>query len=237
MNDLGRRIPPDDRHIQLYRLTAGTMPISPTPVVLGINWYSAFDRPTQAKDRSWWLPRAGQSLGYVRGGHAICMRPDALRDSWHAYYSQVGGSCVGFSISRMMSLLNRERYDGQKLYLAAQLTDDWDDTPPEEGTSVRAGCDIARRLGMWRVIRGKTEDHPTLDRGIAENRWATSVEEIAACLSPADEGDAILDRGWVRLVNSWGLTYPEVRLDLDVLHRLVFAEQGEATVVTDVPNG
>ena len=137
----------------------------------------------------------------------------------------------------MMSLLNRERYDGQKLYLAAQLTDDWDDTPPEEGTSVRAGCDIARRLGMWRVIRGKTEDHPTLDRGIAENRWATSVEEIAACLSPADEGDAILDRGWVRLVNSWGLTYPEVRLDLDVLHRLVFAEQGEATVVTDVPNG
>lgn len=234
---LGRRIPTDNRHIQRYGLTADTMPTSPTPVVLGINWYWSFQQPTQASDRSWWLPRDVHSLGPVRGGHAICVRPDALRDAWHAFYDQGNeGSCVGYAISRMMSLLNRERYDGHMLYHEAQRIDDWDDTPPEDGTSVRAGCDVARKQGLWRVIRGKTADHPTPDRGIAENRWARSVEEIAACLSPADSGAAVLGRGWVRLVNSWGLSYPEVRLDLEVLYRLVFAEQGEATVVTDVPN-
>jgi hypothetical protein len=234
---LGRRIPPDDRHIRRYSLTADTIPTTPTPVVLGVNWYSGFEYPTQAKDRSWWLPRAGQSLGYVRGGHAICVRPDALRDVWKVFYDQGNeGSCVGYAISRMMSLLNRERYDGHALYHAAQAVDDWDDTPPESGTSVRAGCDVARKQGLWRVIRGKTAAQPTPDRGIAENRWARSVEDIAACLSPSDGGSATLNRGWVRLVNSWGLSYPEVRLDLEVLHRLVFMENGEATVVTDVPN-
>ena len=236
LRNLGRRPPTDDRHLLRYSLTTSTMPTSPTPVVLGINWYTGFDHPTKDSRGAYWLPHAGQPLGRIRGGHAICVRPDALSDVWRSFYNQHNeGSCVGHAISRMMSLLNRERYDGFALYHAAQLADEWDDTPPADGTSVRAGCDVARKQGLWRVIRGKTQDAPTPDRGILENRWATSVDEVAACLSPADRGQAILNRGWVRLVNSWGLSYPEVRIDLDVLHRLIFVEGGEATVVTDRP--
>jgi len=212
------------------------MPWFPTPVVLGINWYTAFDRPIKARDGSWWLPRAGQSMGTIRGGHAICIRPDALRDSWRAFYDQgFEGACVGFAISRMMSLLNRERYSGHLLYHEAQLVDGFSDTPPEEGTTVRAGCDVARTRGLWKVHAGQAAGDPCRDCGISENRWATDVAEICACLDPVDGGAMVLNRGWVRLVNSWGLSYPEVRLDLEVLNRLVFLEGGEATVVTDVP--
>jgi hypothetical protein len=39
------------------------------PVVLGTNWYSKFDNPTQ-KGREWWLAEEGDGLGFVRGGHA-----------------------------------------------------------------------------------------------------------------------------------------------------------------------
>lgn len=236
MGGLGRRIPTDENHIRRYSLTTGTMPTTPTPVVLGINWYWSFGTPTQDGSGAWWLPRAGQNLGAIRGGHAICVRPDLLIDRWRGFYDQGNeGACVGYAWCRMMSLLNRERYDGYSLYRAAQAIDDWDDTPPEEGTSVRAGADVARKQGLWRVIRGRCESHPTRAAGILENRWATSIEEIAACLSPTDNGQHILNRGWTRLVNSWGLSYPEVRIDLEVLNRLVFQEEGEATVVTDAP--
>jgi len=100
------------------------------------------------------------------------------------------GACVGYGWSWAMSILNTvdtyklvtARYDPRWLYQQAQLLDEWPETPPEEGTSVRAGGDVLRMMGHVRVRHGK--DQPvSLAEGIAENRWATSVDEMRACIS------------------------------------------------------
>jgi hypothetical protein len=230
---LGMRRPTDHRHRALYPLTAGTMPDKPTPVVIGINWWTQFDAPV-AGDGAHWIGRSGD-WGVLRGGHAICIRPPALKDEagWWTFYEQHRGDCVGYSIARMMSLLNRRRYAAWLLYDEAQQIDEFSDTPPAEGTTVRAGADVARTLGLH-PVRGKTIGAISPRDGIATNRWANSVEEIAACLSPADTGALVLNRGYVELLQSWGRSYPHmVRLPLEALSRLVFSENGEATVVVD----
>lgn len=238
---LGRRPATDDRHLQRYSLTAETMPIVPTPVVIGINWYERFDEPiiqfgSGIRGVFWLTHKTYPDWGRVRGGHAICLKPPALSDlsDWWGFYDQGNeGACVGFAVSRMMTLLNRRRYRAVFLYHAAQQIDEFADTPPEQGTSVRAGCDVARKQGLWRYRAGVTTGpHP--HDGIAENRWARSVEEVAACLSPADEGKRVLDAGYVEMLNSWGIEYPHrVRIDLESLNRLLFREEGDSTVITD----
>jgi hypothetical protein len=230
---LGRRPPTDDRHLQRWSLTAETLPIVPTPVVLGINWYSGMDTPTTDSRGAHWV----KPIGAVRGGHAICVKPPSVPDTdgWWRFYDQgEEGSCVGFATSRMMTLLNRVRYDGQALYEFAKTIDEWPGSD-YDGTSVRAGMDVARLYGMYRVRHGVTSGPVPAD-GINENRWATSVEQIAYCLDPASLGMDVLNAGYVVLVNSWGASYPhQVRIDLESLNRLVFQEDGEATVVIDRP--
>jgi hypothetical protein len=134
-------------HVEKYPVRA--LAVTPkVPVVLGINWYSNFDDPVKAGTR-YWIGRG--DLGYIRGGHAICTRPYGVTDpiSWWEFYDQgTEGACVGFSCSRMMSLLNRARYAGRWLYREAQIVDEWAETPPEEGTE-RApegvcGSDVSR---------------------------------------------------------------------------------------------
>jgi len=65
--------------------------------------------------------------------------------------------------------------------------------------------------------------------GIAANRWATRVDEVMGALqSPANER-----MGAVRILNSWGATWPHrVWMPYETLQRLL-DEEGEATVVTD----
>ena len=41
-----------------------------TPVALGVNWYTNFDAPVRRNGR-WWI--GTDSLGTVRGGHAVCI--------------------------------------------------------------------------------------------------------------------------------------------------------------------
>ncbi len=231
---LGRRPATDERHLQRWSLTARTMPAIPTPVVLGVNWYAAFFRPA-LDGRTHWIGRGEASWGVIRGGHAICLMPPGIIDTagWWRFYDQgQEGACVGFALSRMMSLLNRQRYDARWLYHEAQKIDEW---PGEaySGTSVRAGCDVARLVGMRRIMRD-TSQPAHVAHGLLENRWAASVEEIAVCLSPTDDGRRVLTAGYVTILNSWGDDWPHVvRLPLDALERLVFREDGEATVVTD----
>jgi hypothetical protein len=64
------------------------------PVVLGVDWMSAFDRPEQKYTNEWWIGRA--DLGRVRGGHAICCygasdRREAVKlvNSWGLRYPPV----------------------------------------------------------------------------------------------------------------------------------------------------
>lgn len=239
---LGRIAAPDDLHIRKYSLTAETMPTTPTPVVLGINWYSAFDDPWRDSSGKYWItqqPSAQFGWGSIRGGHAICVKPPGVVDSdgWWAFYKQEFARCCGYASSRMMTLLNHRRYDGDKLYRDACAVDEFSENDGNDeaalnfGTTVRAAMDILRNQGPYRV----NTDYPYQPDGISANRWATSVEEIAACLSPVDAGKKVLDRGYVELLNSWGKEgYPHiVRLPLEALRRLIFDEQGDATVVTD----
>jgi hypothetical protein len=96
------------------------------------------------------------------------------------------GACVGYGWSWAMSILNGEpghvvKYDAGWLYHAAQLADDWPETPPEDGTSVRAGGDVLRLQGAVRMLRGK-DQAVNLQDGIAADRWATSVDQMRACI-------------------------------------------------------
>lgn len=229
---LGRLAPTDWRHVSRFALADAPTPITqPTPVVLGINWWSAFDQPIQANSGRWWLARPAQTdLGYIRGGHAICIKPTPVTDytSWWEFYDQGDtGECVGFSLSRMMTLLNRVRYQGEWLYMRATEIDEWSDNDLDQdaGTSVRAGCEILRTLGHKRA----RHQLANAGDGISAYRWATSVEEIHQTIA-----SPLADRlGAVPLVNSWGRFFPHiVWLPDEILNRLL-SEDGEAAIVVD----
>ena len=242
---LGRRPPTDDEHIRKYPLTVAALPQLPVPVVLGINWYEAFDDPVRLRDRRWWIGVDDQgrarSLGAIRGGHAVCLKPAGVVDSpmWWAFYDQgQEGACVGFAASRTMSLLNRKRYAASWLYREAQKIDEW---PGEnyEGTSVRAAMDILRDHGhsRTRTYGGQVYvDAPDPTEGIQHNRWATSVEEVLTCIqSPYYErlGAVAMLNSWGRLRDSGRKGYPHlVHIPVDILARLL-REDGEATILTD----
>jgi len=229
MNSLGRRTPTDFVHMDKYPLRALPKKEQPThvPVALGVAWYENLDSP-QKDGRSYWVGRG--DLGQVRGGHCVVLKPAGLRDpvAWWDFYNQGRqGSCVGFSCSRMMSLLNRKRYDAWWLWNEAKLIDEWADTNPgdDNGTSVRAACDILRTRGHRALARGKTAPEAA-DEGIAANRWATSVDEVLAALGTPE-------RDYVVLLNSWGRDYPHyTRMPAETLERLL-REDGEAAIITD----
>jgi len=233
---LGMLPPTDDRHLVRYELTDETLPALPVPGIAASNWYSAFDAPYTDGQGNRWLVKPGQTnWGRIRGGHCYCIAEPTMNDlpSWHQFYNQGNeGACVGFGTCRALSIMNRRRYDGFRLYHEAQKIDEW---PGENysGTSTRAGLDIARKRGAWPVLFGKTLG-PYAKDGISANRWSTSIEMCAAALSPADNGAAILNRGWFDLKNSWGTKYPFVtRVSLEVAHRLWFREDGEYAVIVD----
>jgi hypothetical protein len=212
--------------VEKWPLTAATTPVK-VPVTIGVNWYRAFDTPTKDKSGHYWIAQ-GTDLGPIRGGHCVCLKPAGVTDpsSWWDYYNQgAEGACVGFGSSRMMSLLNRKRYDARWLYKEAQLVDEWGSTPPEEGTSVRAGMDILRKRGH-RIRRDGVSGPVRAVEGIAANRWATSVDQVLDVL-----GYGHLN--YVDILNSWGRGYPHlVRMPVTVLDRLL-REDGEMTLVTD----
>jgi hypothetical protein len=225
---LGRLAPTDWRHVEQWPLTA-LAPVIPVggPVVIGVNWYDAFDHPVQRREHGRAVWTIEGDLGRVRGGHCVCLEPATLRDAdgWHGFYDQGReGSCVGFGCSRMSSLVNRKRYDARWLYLEAQKVDEW---PGEayDGTSVRAGMDVLRDRGH-RPVRGGHAGFPAAGEGISANRWAGSAGEVLEALGTPG-------RDYVTVLNSWGVSYPRrVRMPAGVLDRLI-REDGEAAVPTD----
>lgn len=167
---LARFVPTDSEHIDKYPLTAATMPAA-VPIIIGVDWYSNFDNPVKDKDGSWWIGKDKNNLGFIRGGHAVCIPHDSKLDSygWYEFYNQgMEGACCGFAASRMMSLLNRRRYDARYAWNWAKANDEWADTNPGDnnGTSVRAVLDYLRTQGhkmmKWQL--------PNTGEGIAANR-------------------------------------------------------------------
>lgn len=117
------------------------------------------------------------------------------------------GACVGYSQSWMMSILNRKRYDAFRLYTAAQGLDEWPDTPPQGGTSLRAGFDVLRTVGHWQVYAGSTRA-PKLVDGIDSNKWARTVDEIR--MSIASGLPVNLGINWYQ---AFSKPVPQVRVD------------------------
>lgn len=235
---LGRLVPTDFEHVDKYPLRALPQTEQPkkAPVVIGVNWYEAFDRPQRDSRGRWWIAADG-NLGSVRGGHAVCLVPFGIDEpwAWWAWFNQVDeGICVSEAVSRCMALLNRKRYQPRPLYDVAQDIDEYSFTPPEAGTSVRAGLDVARTMGLVPAKRGEAHlvgkgevTRPFVPgEGISANRWATSTDEVLTVLG-AD------GRDYVPVANSWGRGYPRrVLMPATVLERLR-REDGELGLVTD----
>jgi len=227
------RLPPTDwQHYEKYPMPRQMAAAITAPVVLGINWYSNFDKPV-LKGRYHWIGIG--DLGRVRGGHAICTRPYAWIDyaDWWDYYDQGSeGACVGFAWSRCMTLLNRRRYGARTLYHEAQRIDPWQGgaypgaSPFYEGTDTRAGASVLVNRGHCRIYRNAELPWESKE-GIAVYRWAATWDEVRTCLSIPDSVDG------VPLLNSWGRDYPHVVKITDEAGARVLQEDGEAGIPTD----
>lgn len=218
--------PPQDRSHEL-RFSMSVMPTStPCPVVIGVNWYTAFDRPTKDDQGYYWIGRS-KDLGTVRGGHCVCLRPPAIPDLVGAqihWNQRSEGACVGFGVSRAASLYNRRLYDGFGLYHKAQTRDNW---AGEDyvGTSVNAGLKTLRLDGAW--LPGRNGSIPIYADGCSSYIWASSATDVTKALQSSEP--------FVRILNSWGAAYPvDVRMPLETLERL-FDEGAECGVPIDRP--
>ncbi len=239
---------PSDRtdHLKKYPLTAATMPSAATPVVIGVNWYSNFDRPVvrRIRGRDYHVIGDGD-LGRIRGGHATCLKPKGTTDAygWWRYYDQgVEGRCVEFAWLRALSLMNRKRYDitSRWHYWQMQREDEWQGgsypgaSPFYEGTSVRAGGEVMRNRGAIAarpngapIPYEEAEASVSSTDGILVYRWARDWEDVRAVLGIPD---------WlpgVPMLNSWGTGYPRQTLLLDAAGARVLAEDGEMGVAVD----
>lgn len=245
---LGRRVSKNFEHVEKYPLMAAQIPeliTAPTPIVIGINWYSNFDDPVLDSNGHYWIGQG--KLGSIRGGHCVCLKPRAIPrrpdGAWRFYDQGSEGACVGFGTSQMMSILNEKFYFARWLWDRAKEIDYWDDTNPgdDSGTSVKAALDVLRIQGHigwsdtydsmntdgqasdW-VARAKLA--PVSSEGISANRWITSMDDCMRVLGYSD-------KDYVDVMNSWGRDYPRlVRMPLTALTRL-WKEDGEFGVVTD----
>lgn len=149
------------------------------------------------------------------------------------------GACVGFGSSRMMSLLNRRRYNARWLWDAAKATDDWPETRPgdEEGTSVRAALDTLRSRGHVLFKRRdadlawqqRDELGPAAGEGISAYRWTTQVEDVLRTIAHA----TATRLGAIPILNSWGRDYPHIVWIPGETAQRIFSEDGEVGLVTD----
>jgi hypothetical protein len=234
---LGQREPTDKRHVELYPMRRQMLLPEPRPIVVGIDWHTAFDRYVEkwhGLRREYFIGLDPNNLGPIRGGHAVCVKPQSLTDPlpWWRFYDQGReGACVGFAVCRALSLVNRERYDGVELYRQAQRQDEW---PGEDysGTSLRAGLDVARERGPIQ-LRGGRATGPSIADSFIENRWLLSLTDAnAALMSPAYER-----RGIKAILNSWGDRYPHIVYMPDETFDLVTFRRGtgESAYIIDHP--
>ncbi|HXG72823.1 MAG TPA: hypothetical protein VNJ04_19685 [Gemmatimonadaceae bacterium] len=232
---LGMIPPADSVHRVKYPMTMEMTPDDPRPLVIGIPWFTAFDRPVARKNGAHTEYIIGidpDNLGSLRGGHSvpIPMYEHGDQKGWWSFYNQGReGACTGFAVCRALSWLNRERYDAFELYRQAQRQDDW---PGEDysGTSVRAALDVARTRGPVQVV-GTRKTGPNVEDGHLVNRWITDMAGVWAAIKyPSMER-----RGLVPIKNSWGTRAPwTVLMPQETFDIVAFRSgDGDVAVLTD----
>jgi hypothetical protein len=257
---LGRLIPDDWKHYEKWGLTAETLPVKPVPVVIGVNWYSDFDKPVWKNGR-WWIGLDPKNLGNIRGGHCVALEPGDELDpdtkkivhryqdttNWYKFYNQGHeGACVGFGSSRMMTLLNRRLYFGRWLWDRAKEIDPWAETKPgdDNGTSVDAAMQVLKASGhvTWKPSYEEINTDGEGADAYPRSGLAADALEGIQTYRWAKTTDQVLDAlkspanirvGAVRILNSWGTDYPQrVWMPGETLQRLI-DEDGEVALVTD----
>jgi hypothetical protein len=259
---LGRRPPPDWRHVERHPFSA----VAPATVadverVLRLpTWHRTHDQGVQ-----------GSCVG-----HGAAMER-AITNSTQ---------------NRVLLALRayQRRYDPLDLWDQAKLVDGFADTNPgdDNGTTVRAAYDVLRARGPRRIklagialandgrpyITDTSEGRPDPGAGVAANRWATTVDEIRTAIAAglpvtigvdwlSDFDDPVQYQtgewwigktGWertavrgghcvclygasdrrqaFRMKNSWGRSYPLVWLTYDAMGGLL-GRDGEAVLVAD----
>lgn len=236
LQPLGRLTPPDFEHIAARPLSAIQV-ITFKPVTIGINWYTTFDAPKPMRfgsTVSYHLPdvEKGESLGSIRGGHAVCLPHmggvKLITEAWQRFYDQGSeGSCEGFAHAKAQSLETGKLFDAWFLYDQARKLEGT--FPNGEGTTNRAIAQVLQTLGAP-TQEGQTICTRGAKDGAAQKvsgvRWTVDVQEVLAALGRPNAQA-------VPLSNNWGLQYPLiVWLPVATLDRLL-KEEGEADVVTD----
>jgi hypothetical protein len=237
-------------HLEKYPLTAATLPSQATPVQAGFNVYRWLMDPDRMRvnGRIRWVVGnvASSSWGRVIGGHAVALRPWRTTDaySWWPYYDQQNeGRCPEFSALRVLSLLNRKRYDitSRWHYWQMQRIDEWaggsypDADPFYEGSSVRAALEVLRQYGAipalpsgYSYTNEKTAQAAVKPaEGIAAYRWCLTWQMVRTVLGVPD------DLPGVPLLNSWGKSFPREVLLLDDAGERLLREDGEFGTVVD----
>lgn len=89
------------------------------------------------------------------------------------------GACVGFGCKALLdaSPFRQEGPTAREIYLHARLIDEFDDSEVEEGTSVRAGLNVLKSLGL-----------------IQSYVWATTIEDVYQFI--AKKGPVVIGVNW-----------------------------------------
>ncbi len=234
-------------HLEKYPLTIDSMPSVYSSMMVAINWYSNFDVPVIR--RIYGVDRyviGGGDLGHIRGGHAVCGRNWKLSDlwGWYNYYNQgQEGRCVEFASLRLLTQMNRKRYDitSRWHYHTMQEIDEWSgcylghNGMPYEGTSGRAGLEVLRAYGavlpLWAGAPMTLEEAEAYgsvySEGISTYRWAMNWQDVRTALNVPNYLPGI------PISNSWGANYPKEVILLDEAGERVLREDGELGIVTD----
>lgn len=235
-------------HLERYPLTAATMPEEPKPLVGGFNWYDNCFTPrrTKIQGRHYATLPGPTDLGRLAGGHAIAFPAwgQVDTDGWWAYYDQGReGRCTEFAALRMLSLLNRKRYDltSKWHYWEAQRNDEWAGGsypgafPQYEGSSVRAILDVVHKRGAvlpWKYGKPFPADmdpglHVRPEEGIAAYRWITDWADARRVTGTPDWMPGLI------YLQSWGYSHPHRTVMPDETGERLLSEFGELAVVTD----
>jgi hypothetical protein len=92
----------------------------------------------------------------------------------------VEGACVGFGCKALLEASPFRQSEGpsaREIYLEARIIDEFDDNEVQEGTSVRAGLNVLKGLGL-----------------IQSYVWATGVEDVYRFLS--SRGPVVAGMDW-----------------------------------------